>query len=145
MGVGVPVKKSTFCDLIEKCLYDPNKVYIFLIDEIQSWFPKDSKDPYTLMLIDRLTGQFSQLGKRQIYVISTAQIYGRVNKNLREQCLYMVYCRPSSFRYKCVNDFIPGESIMCDDLGRWSGEPTKIWVHGLPEQKFNTHLMIKSD
>lgn len=141
---GIPVFKYNFPDLIEKCKYDPKMVYIFVIDEIQSWFPKDTKDQTTLMLIDKLTGQFSQLGKRQIYVLSTAQIYGRVNKNLREQCLYMVNCRPSAILNKCVNDFILGDDVMCDDLGRWSGSPQYIWIHGLPKRKFDTHLMIKN-
>lgn len=145
MGFGLPVHKSTFSGLISRCEYKENVVYIFVIDELQSWYPKDTKDPFTLKQIDELTGQFSQLGKRQIYVLSTAQVYGRVNKNLREQCLYMINCRPSAFRNKCVNDFILGDDVMCDDLGRWSGEPFKIWVHGLPERKFDTHLMIKAD
>lgn len=145
MGFGIEVKKSTFPDLIERCEYDPKTVYIFVIDEIQSWYPKDTKDPATLAQIDRLTGQFSQLGKRQIYVLSTAQIYGRVHKNLREQCLYMIHCRPSAFRNKCVNDFINGDVILCDELGRWSGEPFKIWIHGLPTRQFDTHRMIKAD
>ena len=74
-------------------------------------------------MIDKLTGDFSQLGKRQIYVFSTAQVYGRLNKNLREQCLYMVNCRRSFFTKKFVNDFIEGDDILCDDLGRWSGVP----------------------
>ena len=112
--------------------------------EIQSWYKKDTKDQATLALIDRLCGQFSQLGKRQIYVISTAQIYGRVNKDLREQCVYMVNCRPSSITNKALNEFIDGDDILCDELGRWSGRPVKIWVHGIPETKFDTHLMIKS-
>lgn len=140
---GHKVNKFTFPDLIEKCIYDENTIYIFLIDEIQSWYPKDTKDTNTLLLIDRLTGQFSQVGKRQIYVISTAQIYGRVNKNLREQCLFMVNCRPSYFRHKALNEFIDGDDVLCDELGRWSGRPLKIWVHGLPKTKFDTHLMIK--
>ena len=120
---GLLVFKYNFHDLIASCKYEPNTVYIFLIDELQSWYPKDTKDTDTLRLIDILTGQFSQLGKRQIYVLSTAQIYGRVNKNLREQCLYMVNCRPSSLKNKCLNEFIEGDDIMCDDLGRWSGRP----------------------
>ena len=140
---GHKVNKFNFPDLIERCEYNKDVVYIFLIDEIQSWYPKDTKDSATLALIDRLTGQFSQLGKRQIYVICTAQVYGRVNKNLREQCLYMVNCRPSAIKNKCLNEFILGDDIMCDDLGRWSGSPQKIWVHGVPETKFDTHLMIK--
>lgn len=145
MGFGIPVRKSTFPDQIQQCEYQPKTVYLFLIDEIQSWYPKDTKDQATLEQIDRLTGQFSQLGKRQIYVLSTAQIYGRVHKNLREQCLYMINCRPSAFRNKCVNDFILGDDVLCDDLGRWSGEPFKIWIHGLPTRKFDTHRMIVSD
>lgn len=142
MGFGLPIYKVNLSDTIRKVAYDENTVYIFLIDEIQSYFPKDTKDQATLRLIDELTGEFSQLGKRQIYVLSTAQIYGRVNKNLREQCLYMVYCRRSKLSSKCVNDFIDGDDILCDDLGRWSGPPTRIIVHGLPKRKFDTHRMI---
>lgn len=142
MGFGLPIYKVNLSDTIRKVAYDENTVYIFLIDEIQSYFPKDTKDQTTLRLIDELTGEFSQLGKRQIYVLSTAQIYGRVNKNLREQCLYMVHCRRSKLSSKCVNDFIDGDDILCDDLGRWSGPPTRIIVHGLPKRKFDTHRLI---
>ena len=138
------VSKYDFSDTISMCTYLPDVVYIFLIDELQAWYPKDTKDPETLQLIDKLTGQFSQLGKRQIYVLSTAQIYGRVNKNLREQCLYMVNCKPSYFRHRSLNEFIPGDDVMCDDLGRWSGVPEKIWIHGIPETRFDTHYMIPS-
>lgn len=142
MGFGIPIYKMTISDTIRKLKFDKDIVYIFIIDELQSYFPKDTKDQATLRLIDELTGEFSQLGKRQIYVLSTAQIYGRVNKNLREQCLYMVNCRRSKLSNKCVNDFIDGDDILCDDLGRWSGEPVKILVHGLPVSDFDTHRMI---
>lgn len=141
-GIGTPVTKNTLSPLIQNIQYDPNVVHIILLDELQSYFPKDTKDSNTLALIDKLTGEFSQLGKRQIYVLSTAQVYGRVNKNLREQCLYMVYCRRSKLSNRCVNDFIDGDDILCDDLGRWSGTPSKIYVHGLPVEKFDTHKMI---
>ena len=141
---GTIVTKYNFPELIDHCDYKKDTVYIFIIDEIQSWFPKDTKDQTNLMLIDKLTGQFSQLGKRQIYVLSTAQIYGRLNKNLREQCLYMVNCRPTSIKNKALNEFILGDDVMCDDLGRWSGVPQKIWIHGIPDTKFDTHFMIKS-
>ena len=142
LGFGLPVFKMNLSSIIRDVKYDPKIVYIFLIDELQSYFPKDTKDINTLRLIDELTGEFSQLGKRQIYVLSTAQIYGRVNKNLREQCLYMVNCRRSKITGKCVNDFIDGDDVLCDDLGRWSGEPVKILVHGIPTTKFDTHRMI---
>lgn len=142
MGFGLPITKFTISPLITKLRFDKNVVYIFIIDELQSYFPKDTKDQATLRLIDELTGEFSQLGKRQIYVLSTAQIYGRVNKNLREQCLYMVNCRKSKLTNKVVNDFIDGDDILCDDLGRWSGDPVKIMVHGLPTTTFDTHRMI---
>lgn len=141
---GINVTKWNFPDLIEKCEYREDTYYIFLIDEIQSWYKKDTKDQLTLAIIDRLCGQFCQLGKRQIYVLSTAQIYGRINKDLREQCIYMINCRPSKIKNKSLNEFIDGEDIICDELGRWSGTPIKIWVHGIPETKFDTHLMIKS-
>lgn len=142
MGFGNPLFKTNLSNLLRTVSYDKDIVYIFIIDELQSYFPKDTKDQATLRLIDELTGEFSQLGKRQIYVLSTAQIYGRVNKNLREQCLYMVNCRRSRITSKCVNDFIDGDDVLCDDLGRWSGEPAFIMVHGLPKFKFDTHRMI---
>ena len=142
LGLGLPLKMTTLHDLIVNIQYDPNKVYFFIIDEIQSYFPKDTKQSDLLKRIDQLTGDFSQLGKRQIYVFSTAQVYGRLNKNLREQCLYMVDCRRSFFTSKFVNDFIDGDDIMCDDLGRWSGIPKRILVHGLPKIKYDTHKMI---
>lgn len=142
MGIGNVVTKFTLSDIIKNVKFDEKIVYIFIIDELQSYFPKDTKDQATLALIDVLTGEFSQLGKRQIYVLSTAQIYGRVNKNLREQCLYMVNCRKSRISNKIVCDFIDGDDILCDDLGRWSGEPVKIMVHGLPTINFDTHRMI---
>lgn len=142
MGFGLPIYKMTLPGVIKDLRFNEKIVYIFIIDEIQSYFPKDTKDQATLRLIDELTGEFSQLGKRQIYVLSTAQIYGRVNKNLREQCLYMVNCRKSKITSKVVNDFIDGDDILCDDLGRWSGEPVRILVHGLPSTKFDTHRMI---
>lgn len=144
MGFGLPITKMSISPIIRQLRFDSNIVYIFIIDELQSYFPKDTKDQATLRLIDELTGEFSQLGKRQIYVLSTAQIYGRVNKNLREQCLYMINCRRSRVTSKCVNDFIDGDDVLCDDLGRWSGEPVKIMVHGLPKTSFDTHRLIVS-
>ena len=144
MGFGIPCGKANLSTLIRQLTYNKDVIYIFIIDELQSYFPKDTKDQATLRLIDELTGEFSQLGKRQIYVLSTAQIYGRVNKNLREQCLYMVSCRRSKLTNKIVNDFIAGDDILCDDLGRWSGSPSRIMVHGLPKTSFDTHRMIVS-
>lgn len=145
MGLGHNFNRSEFHPLIHQVIYSPKDVWIFLVDELQSWYPKDTKDRTLLTEIDALTGDFSQLGKRQIYVLATAQVYGRINKNLREQALYMVDCRRTYIgNNRCVNDFIPGDDILCDDLGRWSGVPTKIKVHGLPQIRFDTHLMIKS-
>lgn len=141
MGIGLPVNRFTLHDTIFSLRYDPKIVYVFIIDEIQSYFPKDTKNKEILTLVDQLTGDFSQLRKRQAYVLSTSQVYGRLNKNLREQCLYMVMCR-RSWNNKCVNDFIAGDDIMCDDLGRWSGNPKYIWVHGLPKTQYDTHALI---
>lgn len=142
MGLGVPIAKYTISPTIRNINYDPDTIHIFIIDEIQSYFPKDTKDPRTLAEIDKLVSDFSQLRKRSIYVIATAQIYGRINKSLREQALYMINCRKSKITSKIVSDFIPGDDILCDDLGRWSGSPVKIMVHGLPETVFDTHKLI---
>ena len=142
LGIGEKLTMQTLHSLIVNIEFDKNKVYFFLIDEIQSYFPKDTKNRVLLDFIDQLTGDFSQLGKRQIYVFSTAQVYGRLNKNLREQCLYMIDCRRSLFTKKFVNDFIDGDDIICDDLGRWSGIPKKIYVHGLSNLSYDTHKLI---
>lgn len=141
MGIGLPVDRFSLHETIYNLRYVPNVINIFIIDEIQSYFPKDTKNRELLNMIDLLTGDFSQLRKRQAYVLSTSQVYGRLNKNLREQCLYMVQCRRSMFN-KCVNDFIPGDDIMCDDLGRWSGNAKYIFVHGLPKTQYDTHALI---
>lgn len=117
--------------------------FIF-IDEIQSYFPKDFADRQTKDMIGQLVGCFSQLRKRHIFLLSTAQVYGRLDKNLREQCLYMVNCRKSKITNRIVNDFIDGDDVMCDDLGRWSGIASKIYVHGLPKIKYDSSYLIKN-
>lgn len=144
MGIGFPVNKLNLHESIYNLRYEKDVINIFLIDEIHSYFPKDTKDSNTLKLIDLLTGDFSQLRKRQAYVLSTAQVYGRLNKNLREQCLYMVSCRRNWLGNKTVNDFILGDDVMCDELGRWSGIAKFILVHGLPKTNFDTHALILS-
>lgn len=144
MGISTfQLTKYNLPDVCYKLKYDPNVVYILFVDEIQSWYPKDTKDKITLALIEKLAGAMDQLGKRQIYMLSTAQVYGKVHKLLREQCLYMVHCRRSKIiRGRAVNDFIDGDDILCDELGRWSGIPAKIFVHGLPQTPYDTHRMI---
>lgn len=142
MGFGIPITKANLHTTITNIMYDPNIYHIIIIDEIQSYFPKDTKNLELLKQIDQLTGDFSQIAKKQIYILSTAQVYGRLNKNLREQCLYMVDCRHSKVSRKVINDFILGDDIICDDLGRWSGIPRFIWTHGLPKTSFDTHKMI---
>lgn len=142
LDFGVKLTKFTISNLIRQVEYDPNTIHIFIVDEIHGYFPKDSSDKTTKLEIDKLTQDFSQLAKKQIYVLSTAQVYGRINKSIREQCLYMVNCKLSLFTNKIVNDFIDGDDILCDELGRWSGNPKFIHVHGLPKIEFNTHKMI---
>lgn len=142
MGIGQKITKYSISKVIEQINYDPGTIHIIIIDEIHGYFPKDTKDKNTLLEIDALTRDFSQVAKKQIYVLSTAQVYGRINKNLREQCLYMVNCRRSRLTNHVVNDFIDGDDIICDELGRWAGIPRKIYVHGLPKMRFDTHQMI---
>lgn len=142
LDIGIPVEKYTLSSTIRNINYEEKTVHLFLVDEIQSYFPKDTRDKATLAEIDKLVSDFSQLGKRNIYVLSTAQIYGRVNKSIREQCLYMVHCRFSKINRKFVNDFIDGDDILCDDLGRWAGRPQFIITHGLSKMKYDTHKMI---
>lgn len=141
-GIGETVTKYTISPLIRSIIYQSDVVHIIIIDEIQGYFPKDTRDKDTLAEIDKLTTDFSQLAKKQIYVLTTAQVYGRINKSVREQALFMVYNRKSKISNKIVSEFIDGDDILCDELGRWSGNPVKIYVHGLPKQNFDTHKMI---
>lgn len=137
------ITKFNLPDICYKVDYEPDTIYFFFVDEIQAWYPKDTKDRVTLALIEKLAGAMDQLGKRQIYMLSTAQVYGKVHKLLREQCLYMIHCRRSRLnRGRCVNEFIDGDDIICDELGRWAGIPKKIMVHGLPKTEYDTHRVI---
>lgn len=139
-----PIYRNTLPYVFDKLQYDKDVVYFILVDEIQSWYSKEDKSMETNKLVCDLASQMDQLGKRQIYLLSTAQVYGKLNKLLREQCLFMVHCRRSYISNKVVNEFIDGDDILCDDLGRWSGYPTKIYVHGLPKTRFDTHRLISS-
>lgn len=141
-GIGEPVIRDELFKLIDE--FDPyeNEVRIILVDEIHTYFPKDVTDKKTKEQIKDLNAVFSQLAKRNCYILSTAQIYGRLDKALREQCLYMVDCRVNGNR-KLVNDFIKQESIIADDLGRWSGDPESIKVHGLSKWEYDTKRLIR--
>lgn len=143
IDIGKHIKKDLLYETIDK--FDPyaNEVRIVYIDEIQSYFPRGSNDKKTAILRDNLISLFSQLRKRNTYVLSTAQVYGRLDKSLREQCLYMINCKVSLISNKLINDFIPGDDILCDELGRWSGNPKFIWKHGLPKNVYDTKKVIR--
>ena len=145
-GIGEKISKntlfSTFLALPELNRED-KVINFFLLDEFHTYFPKDNFDRSTKLLVGDLVQCFSQLRKRHCFVLSSSQIYGRLDKSLREQCLYMIQCRRSKISNKLVNDFIRGDDILCDDLGRWSGNPERIYVHGLSTIKFNSSLIIK--
>lgn len=141
-GVGREIHKRKIFETISN--FDPYKkeIRIVLLDEIQTYFPKGSIDKETKAIQSDLVSIFSQLRKRNTFILSTAQVYGRLDKSLREQCLYMVNCKVN-LNNKIVNDFIPGDDIICDDLGRWSGTPKKVYVHGLSSMEYDTKRVIK--
>lgn len=58
MGFGIPVKRDTLHPIISNISYDTGVINIIMVDEIQSYFPKDTKDKITLQMIDQLTGDF---------------------------------------------------------------------------------------
>ena len=43
LGFGQPVNKASLSSIIKQVHFDSQIVYIFLIDELQSYFPKDTK------------------------------------------------------------------------------------------------------
>lgn len=141
-GIGTPYIKEQLFDLIDQ--FDPyaNEVRIILIDEVHTYFPRGITTKETQLMIAQLTAVFSQLAKRNCYVLSTAQVYGRLDKALREQCLYMVDCKVNVNR-KLVNDFILQDDIIADELGRWAGNPSFIKVHGLSTLEYDTKRLIR--
>lgn len=142
IGVGRPIDKNTLFDMINAFDPDDNEIRIVIIDEIHTYFPKGAVDKKTQKVRDDLVAIFSQLRKRSTFILSTAQIYGRLDKALREQCLYMIDCR-ANINGKLINDFIPQKDILCDELGRWAGNPTKIFVHGLSTLEYDTKRIIR--
>lgn len=141
IGLGEPVNKQTLYDTVAGFNPELNEIRILIIDEIQIYFQRDAIDKATKHEIDRLTAIFSQLRKRKTFILSTAQVYGRLDKNLREQCLFMVNCK-KSITGKLKNEFIPSDDILVDELGRWSGNPKVIYVHGLPKLEYDTKMII---
>lgn len=142
MGIGKHINKMEIFDLIDK--FDPyaNEVRIVLIDEFHTYFPKDSQRKEDKKVLADLQAVFSQLAKRNTFVLSTAQVYGRLDKSLREQCLYMVH-NHVNYRRRIVSEFILEEDIICDDLGRWKGNPKQIFVHGLSNVRYDTRKLIR--
>lgn len=141
IGVGTPVEKTEIFDLISNFNIDDHSLRIVILDEVHTYFPRGSSDKETRLIRDRLVSIFSQLRKRNTYILSTAQVYGRLDKSLREQCLYMISCSVTmSNRLK--NEFIKGDDIICDDLGRWAGDPERIYVHGMSKLKYDTRLIV---
>jgi len=142
-GIGIPFEKKDIFDLIDKLDPYANEVRIFLIDEFHTYFPKGSTSKEDKDTLAQLTTVFSQLAKRNCYVLSTAQVYGRLEKALREQCLYMVD-NHVNLHGKIVSEFILESEIICDDLGRWAGNPKRIRIHGLSKLQYDTKRLIRS-
>lgn len=143
MGFGQPITRDTLYDTIVQFNEYENAVRFVIIDEMPVYFKGKSKDKEGNIVADKLVGLFSQLGKRNTYIFSTAQVYGRVEKSLREQCLYMVNCKKTKSG-KFINEFIDGDEIIADELGRWSGDPKFIWRHGInPTVLYDTKKIIK--
>jgi len=141
-GVGTHFNKQQLFKLIDE--FDPyaNEVRIILVDEIHTYFPRGTQNKETALMVSELTAVFSQLAKRNTYVLSTAQVYGRLDKAMREQCLYMVDCHVN-INNRLVNDFILESDIIADDLGRWAGNAKFIRVHGLAKMEYDTKRLIR--
>lgn len=142
LGIGKKINKMEIFDTIDQLDPYANEVRIFIIDEFHTYYPKDSTSKEDKETLKKLTAVFSQLAKRNTYVLSTAQVYGRLDKRLREQCLYMVDNKVN-IRNRIVSEFIPEQDILCDDLGRWKGNPKMIYVHGLADVRFDTKRLIR--
>lgn len=142
MGIGGKIDRKNIYSTIYN--FDPyaNEVRFILIDEIHTYFPREGMDKEGSEIKNKLINIFCQLGKRNTYILSTSQVYGRVEKSLREQCLYMINCK-TTVNGKIKNELIDGDDIMCDDLGRWAGTPKAIYIHGRPKSQYDTKLIIE--
>ncbi|MCL2094892.1 AAA family ATPase [Candidatus Saccharibacteria bacterium] len=120
-------------------------INIFILDELQVYFPRETKNKDKQLLISQFLDIMGQLRKRRVFILGVAQIFGRVDKSFREQALYMIDCEKNLFKTKLINYFIPAENILCDDLGRWSGKSRVIYRHGLPKTKFNTRFIVRAE
>ena len=49
IGIGEQFNRHSLFHLLETLTFNKNDVYIFMIDEIHSWFPKDTKDKNILV------------------------------------------------------------------------------------------------
>jgi len=144
IGIGRLVDRNSLYDVIASFDVNENAVRFVLIDEIQIYFTSRARDKKSEELVNKLTDIFCQLGKRNTYLLTTAQVFGRVDKALREQCLYMVNCTKSlTGRFK--NEFIDGDDILCDQLGRWAGKPSKILIHGVAKRHYDNKRIISRD
>ena len=144
--LSMPCYRVGFSDVYQK-IYDidesNNDINIFILDELQVYFPRETKNKAKLEVISQMLDVMGQLRKRRVFVLGVAQIFGRVDKSFREQALFLINCKKSFTKRKLINDFIPASEILCDDLGRWSGNPAYIWKHGLPLTKFDTRFIIR--
>lgn len=143
MGFGGEINRDNLHSTIVNFDENENAVRFVIVDEMQVYFKRDTKDKKALEIADQLSDLFCQLGKRNTYLFSTSQVYGRVEKSLREQCLYMVDCT-KTITGKFKNTFIEQDDILCDNLGRWTGDPTIIYIHGLPKTKYDTKKIIST-
>lgn len=141
IGIGTAIDSTRLFDTINDLQPTDKAVRIVIIDEIHTYFPKDGMSKKQKEQLHKMIALFSQLRKRSCFVLSTAQVYGRLEKSLREQCLYMVSCK-ATITNKLCNDFIRGDDIICDDLGRWAGDPRFIYKHGLPKTVYDTKKII---
>lgn len=141
MGIGINITREKLFETIVNFNEYENAVRFVLLDEIQVYFKRDSRDKKTVEIGEKISDLFCQLGKRNTYIFSTSQVYGRVDKTLREQCLYMINCT-KTITGKFKNEFIDGDDILCDNLGRWAGDPKIIYIHGLPKLKYDTKKII---
>lgn len=142
LGIGTEFNKKKIFELIDNFNPHNKGIRIVIIDEIHTYFPRGSADKETAKIRDDLVAVFSQLRKRSTFILSTAQVYGRLDKALREQCLYMIACKVS-IGNKLINDFIFGDDVICDELGRWAGIPKFIYKHGLPRMEYDTKKLIR--
>lgn len=136
---GIPHEIYTGFECFDK-YNNGSKGIVYVIDEIQSLFSSlESKN----VPLSQLT-VWSQNRKNRRVILGTSQRFSRIQKPIREQCIYHIECRQFLFfkMYRVL------DATLYDDDGKYIGDNV-IWKPYIPKVeamlKYNTLEVVQRD